>query len=193
MQIKSFKKLLALTLGEILIALTIIGIVYALVVPVLKNQTDHVQMAGMLKKSYTVLNQAIDASLARDKEDSIKNWSFTQASMSKRFAKHLSVQKTCAADSSDCFASSYRQFDSNKTADYNGVESFILSDGVAFQVSSCASDVCTFTFDLNASKAPNFVGYDLFQFTFAKSDSVVQGEGYAKTVMDNGWVIDYWD
>lgn len=201
------KKIVAMTLAEILITLGIMGTVFALTVPTVKGNTDKRRMETLLKKSYSIVNQAIDMSLAKDPEDSISKWDFSDnGKMFNRLLKHMNVQKICPANSKYCFAGSYKFISTNSTYsgyDFSAYKSAILSGDIAFQVLECNGNLCDIHVDLNGPKEPNVVGYDYFEFILHKDDK--KGLTYkdncasahsdfclTEKIMDNNWEINYW-
>ena len=58
--------IVAFSLAEVLIAMTIIGVVAMLVIPGLRKYTSQHAFVTQLKKSYTTLNQSLDFAFADD-------------------------------------------------------------------------------------------------------------------------------
>lgn len=148
--------LTAFTLAEVLITLGIIGVVAAMTIPTLINRTNDAEFKSMLKKEYSVFNQAL-LSIAADNGGDFKaaltsmSSSNGQASDSllwrDLFATKLKVIKTCDAGVGSsltyggCFGSSYKYYVNtsdpmtsqawiNTTTRYSG----ILADGAAYSI-----------------------------------------------------------
>lgn len=198
MQVKFMNKLKAMTLGEVLITLIVMGVIFALTAPVIKDESDRISMEGLVKKSFLNLNLAVDNSLAKDAGDSISDWDFSNASMLTRLTRYMNVAKHCAANSDECFGSSYRLMNSSSAHNFSSTESVLLSDGIALQVSGCSAASCDINVDLNGANGPNVVGYDVFTFSIYKDERGLTYKdsnddyGKSKSVMENGWKIKYW-
>ena len=61
---KNMKKILAFTLAEVLISLTIIGVIAALTVPVIMNNSQQKANAIAYRRIITVLNETVERSVA---------------------------------------------------------------------------------------------------------------------------------
>ena len=90
---KKNKQLNAFTLAEVLITLGVIGVVAAVTLPVLVQKYNNHIVETRLKKVYTVMNQAILMSEA--KNGSREYWNFSDPNFWKtNFAPYLKVVKT---------------------------------------------------------------------------------------------------
>lgn len=203
MQISNnLKKIVAMTLAEVLITMGIMGVVFALTVPTIKGNSDKRRMESLLQKSYTIVNQAIDMSLAKDTEDRISQWDFTsQEGMFNRLSKHISMQKICSSGSQECFATKYKHLSSGGYFDttFHKTKSGIMSGDISFQFEECDGSECHLHVDLNGPKEPNVIGYDFFEFVLYKDDTRGLagrscGTDFCRTgeIMDNNWEIKYW-
>ncbi len=180
----------AFTLAEVLITLTIIGVIAAITVPVLyQNYWEHQAVSG-LKKAYSTFTNAITKSISE--QGPIASWDFIDESnanqQNTKFVRdilpNLSIFKDCGFTQNDiCFAiSKYRRMNSNKSnEDYNryaNTYKIVLNDGTsaAFRLRfpKCTKNVgsnvhlknvCGDVYiDINGHKAPNQNGKDLFEF-----------------------------
>jgi len=88
---RSMKK--GFTLAEVLITLVVIGIVVALTIPALLQNTRQAELKTALKKSIAVLNQAIVMSIAQDSIDasSCTNCSSNAQKLAEFFIGKLNV------------------------------------------------------------------------------------------------------
>lgn len=84
----------AFTLAEVLITLTIIGVIAAFTIPVLLNTTSENELINAAKKNYSVLNQAVSM-IKVNNDGSILNIFTNKDTMRDEFAKYLSVAKKC--------------------------------------------------------------------------------------------------
>lgn len=206
MQIKNtFKNIVAMTLAEVLITLTIMGVVFSLTVPTLKANADKKKMETLLQKSYTTVSNAIDMSLANDPEDSLTQWNFSNnEKMFDRLAKFINVQKVCSGGTEECFVKNYKFFSTGQY--YNNAVSFmdeksgIMAGDISFQFNECNGSSCHLHVDLNGPLEPNVIGYDYFEFVLHKDDTQALtgysgcGTDFCRTaeIMENNWEIKYW-
>ena len=101
------KKIFAFTLSEVLITLTIIGIVAAITLPVLNNELQDMEYKAALKKNYSVLQQAFALSYGYDYDD-FRDWNFVHSTnftkeVTDTLSKHLNIIKICG-NKAGCFA-----------------------------------------------------------------------------------------
>ena len=94
------KKIFAFTLSEVLITLTIIGIVAAITLPVLNNELQDMEY-------YSVLQQAFALSYGYDYDD-FRDWNFVHSTnftkeVTDTLSKHLNIIKICG-NKAGCFA-----------------------------------------------------------------------------------------
>lgn len=198
---KTFKKIVAMTLAEVLVTLGILGTVFALTVPTLKGNADKRKMETLVKKSFLMVNQAIDMSLANDPEDEVGKWNFSSNSdMFNRLTKYLNVQKICPGGSKECFAKTYKFFSNGNVysgIDFSATRSAILSGNIAYQVNQCDGSMCHIHVDVNGPEEPNVIGYDYFEFVFYKDSRGLTYHGgnddfsKSQSIMENEWTITY--
>lgn len=184
-------KFKAFTLAEALIALTIVAIIAALCVPVLKRDNFRAQMEVGAKKGYYALNAALDRAIAKDFK--FEDWA-TGETFTKKMAPELNIAKSCTyADRTDCFKIS-------------GVEipnSVILADGISVGVNGTIMYV-----DANGPDEPNLEGVDIYKFQLKRivdaetnnvtlkiepeDTSLGEGRESAADLVQNGWKITAW-
>ena len=209
-----FKKT-GFTMAEVLITLGVIGVVSAITLPtVVKNYQKHV-IENRLKKSYSIINQALNMSIAENGD--IKNWTFPQSNTADenyKFAQtylfpYLKVIKDCKGEKG-CWAENEYIMNGSKAARINELDyiiKFILSDGsgIALYFSETGGYLYL---DANGLSRPNTRGKDIFEFIIldnslngsyirphgykytlegAKKDCKTSGYSCAKILMDNGW------
>lgn len=179
------------TLAEVLITLTIIGVVAAMTIPVLINKYQKTQYITGLKKIYTLGNQALQE-LALDYGcigDLACTGLFASGNL-QNFGDALSskfkVIRNCGTTTNeDCFTSWNENYDGSGSTGYNyntaaATYKFVLADGMLMVISSnqddCSSDrsinsssptknICgEFIVDINGKKGPNYRGRDIFVF-----------------------------
>ena len=189
----SLKKQAAFTLAEVLITLGIIGVVAAMTMPVLiQNHREKVTVT-QLKKTYSVLSQAMlmavnengtadmwDAYQSEndgDSEESVTR--FTPVNL----VKQLKVAKDCGFTSNGCFpAAEYKALNGAAERDFENLSRYykiVLSDGTMLALEGYEPQKDVFDgvedraygeiwVDTNGKKFPNKVGKDLFLFLYKK-------------------------
>ena len=175
------------TLSEVLITLTIIGVVSALTLPaVIQKQRDKANVAK-LQKVYSVLSQA----LLRAKEDQgdFTNWPAQNSTEGTEtifsfIEPYIKTVKKCG-DTSGCWAQNTKSLSGSDamwfTPRLTEVYNLVLSDGTSvivdvlgerYTVLGLNSDVkqysiIAFWVDVNGIKGPNIFGRDIFAFALA--------------------------
>lgn len=165
------KNITAFTLAEVLIVLTIIGVVSALTIPSLMQKTNDQEIKTALKKAYSELAQA-NIKLLSDNGGSIKGLcsTYNHKCFKNLYLPYLKYVKSCEApNNSQCVSSNVL------INDWENGSSVILADGTAINFfdydSNCTmnrSDYETTTacgevqIDVNGSKLPNVEGKDTF-------------------------------
>lgn len=142
---------LGFTLAEVLITLGIIGVVAAMTIPSLMNQTGQAEFKTGMKKALSVLNQAVTMNVALDGNDfSSMNATATNVSGSlyNMFVTRMNIVNTGAStDIGGPFGAT-----SNYTLFFN--------DGMAItfpqSASACSGTTpCRLVVDVNGIKRPN--------------------------------------
>lgn len=200
MQIKKIK---AVTLVELLVVLTILGVVAALTIPGLSKHSQRTEYAKLAQKGYVALEGAIDMAVVEtgkepDEWTSANVGSFViRDYIGKYFIKAIDCSNTWSSNTA-CF-SGYRNFKSeNKTTPT--VRAMLLPDGI---VIAGHGNLPRFYIDVNGSNEPNMEGVDVFIFNFGKYDSKCQASAtsgkwkicpvdHAKNLMEDNWTITYW-
>lgn len=138
---RSFKK--GFTLAEVLVTLVVIGIVAALSIPALLQNTNSAELKTGFKKSLASLNQALVMSIAQDSTDA----------------------GTCCAAASASDLNNFFKAKMNVIA--NGTEWFTTADGMQYTVlkktaqclatesSNDTSANCVMLVDVNGARGPN--------------------------------------
>lgn len=156
----------AFTLAEVLITLGIIGVVAAMTIPTLINNSKEAETLTKFKKVYTSLSQAYLSSAQEN--GTIKTWATSQ-DVYNNFKPYLKIIEDCPL-TKGCFPdTNYKTFKGNTVG--NGAYNFYdhtdyykvrLADG------SCllfGGDLFTAIYvDLNGNKEPNQWGHDMFTF-----------------------------
>lgn len=179
----------AFTLAEVLITLGIIGVVAALTMPTVINQTKNVVTMNRLKKMYSVMSQAIQRTVMTEgwavvplqdsSNASIENW------YKEMFEKNIKVSKYCV-DVAGCWNDGTLLLNGTRHSSDRGnigiggnCLSFVTPDGYIVLLDAWSGDDLYTHFDVdseydalsiyvdtNAYKKPNIIGKDIFVFTY---------------------------
>lgn len=141
----TFRKALAFTLAEVLVVLGIIGVVSALTLPNLSQNTGNKETVAKLQKVQSELNDALGR--AQAEYGPVKTWfrggNYEGAALRNRFngriEEFLRVSKTCETNKSGCFTNkSPKNFRGAASATIwnlntatNNSERYILADGTS--------------------------------------------------------------
>lgn len=173
----------AFTLSEVLLVLSVIGVVAALTIPTLVGKISDDQTSSAAKKQYSVLSQAVNRLVATDGLWDSLDGNTMAINMRNSFSKYLSFIKDDIA--ANIFASKY-YFYKNTALSGNMMTStnpsVVLSDGSAWLFAStqnCSggdgpglTGVCGYVYvDVNGTKPPNMFGKDWIAFWIIKQAS----------------------
>ena len=168
----------AFSLAEVLIAMTIIGVVAMLVIPGLKKYTSQHAFVTQLKKDYMTLNQSLDLAFADDISIDIEKMGGSKF-FTDKFAPALNSIRIC--DASNMYASEGNingcLASENEGLTLTPQNAVILADG-----STIANDNMYYIVDVNGPNLPNVVGSDIFTFELKK----VKGEGLDPDAEEDG-------
>lgn len=92
----NIKRRKAFTLAEVLITLVIIGVIAAITVPTLMNNTNGAEMRSALKKAISSINQALEMSFAIDNMY-VNDFTTPQAVVDNVFAKRMTVMSEASS------------------------------------------------------------------------------------------------
>ena len=183
------RKLKGFTLAEVLITLTIIGVISAITLPALQNNVNTTAMEKQTSKFYSQLQEMVDRYKSINGIDQIDSDIWSEANLKKYFK----IRSKCASRT-DCFASTYYSVkDVSKTYKMSDMTNanatyYMLTDGTTFGIDS--NNIVTF--DINGPKKPNKVGYDMWVASIS-DDGTIDGIGQngntskadIKTSLDN--------
>jgi prepilin-type N-terminal cleavage/methylation domain-containing protein len=183
------------TLAEVLITLSIIGVVAALTIPAVTRKFEKQQYISQYKETISILSQAVKMAIA-DNGGSLPTYNTDLMALIK---PNLKILKDCTSlnPCGSCFADSctYTRLDGAAVADHapnrwHTADSITLSNGVSLGIAddwtftdnygNCSSNTCKmFYVDINGKKRPNSVGKD--------THSVIVNLGTGAVLPD------YWD
>lgn len=170
----------AFTLAEVLITLGIIGVVAAMTLPALVNQTRGKELETGLQKAYSVIQTALDK-MNYDEGQIVNSLNYHDTtSFMNKFKKYFKLAKDC--NKSDCeladtddenlsvkVSSHYKTYNNKPMmTSYLDDGQVMISDGMFFFAENNAGDGRNLLFisvDVNGyEKKPNRWGHDLFTF-----------------------------
>lgn len=186
------KKILAFTLAEVLITLSVIGVVAAMTIPTLVKEYQKTEYTVSIKKSYNEFNQmlqkiSIDKECTNDlKCTALFETGTTNKTLGDEIIKYYKIFKNCDVNSGkECFSSKTSDNIDGSTGateqfDTGDAYKFTTIDGKSFSITNyslnCGTDksknksfnmtqVCgEVVIDINGTKAPNFLGKDTYKF-----------------------------
>lgn len=160
----SLKKKKGSTYVEVIMALTLIGVIAALTIPGVRKHSQQKELGELAHKAYLTINDAVDNAILE--EGPMRDWDFS---------------------SNATFVSKYLAPNIN-TISVSGT-SLVSKDGMRMDVAECNGNFCHVHVDINGGKAPNIIGKDFFEFQVNKNEENVIPAGYggADILMRNGW------
>lgn len=183
---------IAFTLAEVLITLSIIGVVAAMTIPSLIQSYKEKATVTAVKQSYSIFAQALkmvtidnpDLSALTDSSLSAKE---NSQIMFKEISKHIKKVKSCDVDKKCMGNTYYLNLNNEKVSNwdtYNNLVTGVLANGTSFWILSLPASISgeeTYAgqigIDINGNKRPNKFGVDFFWFTFNKNGELFAGRG----------------
>lgn len=183
------------TLAEVLITITIIGIVAALTIPNLINNVNKQQYTSAFKKTYSSFSQATSSFIIEENGGVLADKYSSELAFVNGLAKYLSFVKICPAssDAGVCFHHGMTTYHTlhggdgwnNSTLNtraigkdgalYRFIVSTTCSEGSYLKNGidiSCANVLV----DINGFKGPNTTGRDIFLFVITEEGLKTGGE-----------------
>jgi prepilin-type N-terminal cleavage/methylation domain-containing protein len=166
------------TLAEVLITLSIIGVVAALTIPTVVQNYQKTQTVTQLKKVYSALSNTTNLAIAE--HGPIEGWEIAENTtgedavnfVNAYMTPYLKVSKNCENKTTDdCdFKRSYLNSD-QLTSISSSAARFYLNDGTLIAVrlvndASASSKQAYIVIDINGQKRPNKTGKDVFNFYY---------------------------
>ena len=192
------RQIQAFTLAEVLVTLMIIGVIAAMTIPTLQQNTRNNEMVAGCLKAYSTLSQAIDrmkpdygpVGYGTKWNDAAIFWMGEKKDYREGFVSNLNVVKACLPNEKGCNWSGVpKQLGGrNHTNSYDGYQYNVrTTDGMSINYSAgdCGVDkgvsaerlgkgsLGRFLVDVNGDRGPNRFGYDLFFFCVIRGDGVV--------------------
>jgi len=200
----------AFTLAEVLITLAIIGVVAAMTIPTLISDYQEKVTITKLKKTYSVLSNALGLAIAEN--GSVDTWNYAPGMTPEGTRKFFDYIRPMLKIAKDCGGSNENKcITDDAMLCLNGSEcvtagwfyganetyyKVVLNDGSALwtrttvscdQVDGEEENICAlFWYDVNGIKAPNQLGRDTFVF-YVKPYGVIPHTHDNCYLNDTGW------
>lgn len=189
--IDSYKKRIAFTLAEILVVLTIIGVIASMTIPVLVQDIQDQQFKVAWKSTFANLAQATKRVCLDNGGDLAGVFPGSNDIFRDGFQPYLNYTKLCnqgmPTGPNGCWhdaTSFYKLSGTAYNTDWTSTSRMVLSNGTlllfAFNSPSCTgnlspnNDECgTIRADINGFKGPNKVGKDIFGLYVLKNGNVI--------------------
>ena len=171
-------KLKAFTLAEVLITLGIIGVVAAMTIPTLIQNSFEKKVVSQLKETQSIISQTVR--MAEEEYGDIEGWELKQDEKSAiKIAENLKPFLKLATDcgtqdlNSKCIGKSYKYLDNTSVINYSTETykykvSLLNGSSVIWQAIENTGAI-QFNIDINGSSKPNVMGKDLFLFQYHNS------------------------
>ena len=174
----------AFTLAEVLITLGIIGVVAAISIPTLMQNTNRKDTVSKVKKGFNTFSNAFSLAVATN--GNIDKWGLSGTStkedailIAEKVKPYLNIIKDCEVDKTGCiYSGMYKSLNNNDLGNYQSSTSYyklLLHDGTAIAFKDGGNDrqdVWAY-FDINGEKGPNKLGIDLFVFEVEKEGKIL--------------------
>ena len=168
------------TLTEVLLAVAIVGIIAALVLPmVVKNYQEKTLDAALKREKQTLESSIASLLINENTDDYKKTMLYTNESAPSSYAttsgayitKYLKVSKYCGDNSGACFADKYYEYkDGDKkeyTPTYKGACASLKNGSSICIEPQTPSHGVRILLDINGKKSPNVKGRDLHEYEIA--------------------------
>lgn len=154
------------TLSEVLLVLTVIGVVASLTIPTLIQKVSNDQYKTAWKKQFSSLSQV--TTMILNSEVSGNFFSLINGSVDRPlgnlYKKYLNVVKDCpfAVNGGQCFHTTTDLTGATVNSSYFDDGAFILNDGTMIALEDTLSTNHYIWVDVNGIKPPNILGKDVF-------------------------------
>lgn len=181
------------SLSEILLVLSVIGVVAALTIPTLLQKTSDAQLKAGWRKTFADISQA-SMRLTLDSGGSLAGLFTTEDVMKDKFANYFSVLKNCSSGSNmGCWHNdnSWKNINGNNMSETGS--SLVLINGslLLFHVDNTACPVNSrcgwIAADVNGQSKPNVIGRDIFLAEIRDNRVTPFKESYGCEIATGGW------
>ena len=151
----------AYTLAEVLITVSVIGVVAVMSIPFLKYGSDEARYIASVKKAYETVQSATSMLEVTKGDMAFWDWSNNPSIVA-------GYKKTMSSDSSFTYEYNTQFMDGNSAITLKSENGFITNDGMLWYFVSNGATSGTIYVDINANQLPNRVGVDVFGFSVSK-------------------------
>lgn len=188
---KYFNKKSGYTIPEILIVFIVIGIIFAMTMPMIINNYGEHERVSKVNKMYSIFTNALETAVARGDDYTYYNVENSAEGMKdfydKFLKKNLNVMQECYSGEKNCWSEGdTKQMNKAKIDFGSNVMGFTLADGTLiklvnlenskfssiFGVTKEETGGLAIVFDINGYKIPNTVGKDIFAMIFTVDDGI---------------------
>jgi len=181
--ITRFKRSLGFTLAEVLITLTVIGVVAAMGIPAIIQSVQDMQTTTGVKAASAMMNEAT-TKLASDNGGTLKGLCNDRDDdcLMNLYKPYLSSVQSCALNASWGICRARPFYMDGVTPQSTNFATLVLTNGmiVEFRMNNKACDYTSpaqttnskcgwFSVDINGRKAPNVYGKDIFWFSLQEN------------------------
>ncbi len=189
------------TLTEVLVTLSVVGVIAAMTVPTLMSKYQKEAQTVQIRKASQELANAIDMFITAEGKTSLVATGIFD-NVDAFITSNLKVVKTCDANDTSCFATSYRSIDNSQTATVNCAgNSYVLANSAAICITVEGNNTeeddddedggisgwlpsldrpilqyrnpyLTVLMDTNGAEKPNIGGRDMFTFFVTKQGEI---------------------
>jgi type II secretory pathway pseudopilin PulG len=198
----------ALTIGELLVTLSIIGVIATLVLPGIMKDYQNKLYITRLKKTIELIDNAVNQACIDSGVSYFYQTPYAVTDNATVWNTFLQKYfKGATLKTTNPFADSYMDISTQNSDALNfsdGDRGFIkLADGGALAFSCESKESCTFIIDVNSTDRPNTGGRDLFTINFNPKDHSYSdsessvcgtdnlGSGCYTSLIENNWDITY--
>lgn len=162
------------TLAEILITLTIIGIVASMTIPSLLQKTQEQELRSAWKKTYSDLEQAMKRMMIENGETILDICSDSDSEqnadcMTKELSKYIINTKVCTSTQNYKKCWPHKWYQLNGTSEGTINIGLIMNNGTLLQVYRQNAYNGGIIIDVNGIKGPNTVSKDIFRVWVLKN------------------------
>jgi prepilin-type N-terminal cleavage/methylation domain-containing protein len=160
------RKIKGFTLAEVLITLSIVGVISAMTIPNLVGNASRRGQVALLRKAYVDLTEALDIELTQEDAKNLNHIFDTDAKIQAFFTRHFKVTRNCSANANDCLPASVVNINSNNVSIPNNLNCIINASGTTICLSTISNGQNVFI-DVNGPKDPNIKGRDVFGLKYS--------------------------
>jgi prepilin-type N-terminal cleavage/methylation domain-containing protein len=193
---KVHTKRCAFTLTEVLIAISIVGIISALVIPIIISSTSNQAFAHGLSKEIATITDAINSLSVTENKSYFETMMYTDTELEDYentsgafIKKYLKISKYCGSSGKGCFADIYYDYqDNNKvvyTPEYKGACASLKNGMSLCLTPQIGTKDIVGLIDLNGKREPNVIGRDLRRFTIRSKDKSAVSQSTSAVFKDD--------